>query len=92
MMYDRLLYFAVAVIISYGIYYLPEYIKKRKRRRLEPKKTVPQKNPASGKVAMLCRYSGQQLRLNVMALEAMREMSVAAAKSSNIVKIKQNRS
>lgn len=84
MMYDKLLYFAVAIIIGYSINYLVAYIKKCKRRR--PEKAAPQKRPVSEKAAMLCRYSDQCLRLNMMALEAVRELSATAAKGKKVAK------
>lgn len=74
-MYDKLLPFAVAIALFYGIQLIVQHVKKRKNR-----KSMPQKNTVS-KAAMLRQYSDQRLRLNMMALEAAREMSVAAAKN-----------
>ena len=69
MLYDKLVYLAVAIIICCTIHYLATYL--RNHKKLEKAK--------SSRVAMLCQYSGNQFRLNVMALEALREMSAAAS-------------
>ena len=75
MFYDLFLYIGLAIAIIYGICLIVKHIRNRKHRNI-----APSKKAANSRAAMLCQYSGQRLRLDVMALEAVREMSAAAAK------------
>ena len=74
MMYDKLLYFALATILAYGVHYLFMHIRKAKRQKATPEKAT------DSRAAMLCRYAGQQLSMNLMMFEAARELSAAAAR------------
>ena len=74
MMYDKLLSFALVTILAYGIHYLFAHIRKAKCRKAAPEKVK------DSKAALLCYYAGQQLHMNLMMLEAARELSAAAAK------------
>ena len=75
-MYDKLLPFAIATALFYGIQLIVQCVKKHKNR-----KSAPQQNTVS-KTAILSQYSDQRLRLNMMAMEAARQMAVSATKSS----------
>ena len=85
MIYDRLVLFAVIVIIGYCIHLIADHLRKHKRR-----KHVPQQKIMNSRAAMLWQYAGQQLWLNLMAMEAVRELSAAAAKQQGTGKSRKN--
>ena len=71
--YDVLIYITLAAILAYCTYRMIKRIRRSKRRRPVP--------PVSEKFAALCQTTGQQFRLNLMAIEAAQKMAASAARS-----------
>ena len=74
LMYDVMVYIAVAAILVYCGYRIISRFRKAKHQRPV--------QPVSEKLAALCQTTSQQFRLNLMALEAARKMADSAARSS----------
>ena len=74
LMYDVMVYIAVAAILVYCGYRIISRFRKAKHQRPV--------QPVSEKLAALCQTTSQQFRLNLMAMEAARQMAASAAKSS----------
>lgn len=73
-MYDVIGYIAFAAILVYCAYLIIKHVRRKKRRKPEP--------PVGEKFIALCQTTSQQFRLNLMAIEAARQMAASAVRSS----------
>ena len=76
-MYEVISYLALICALIYGLYLIIKHLRTMKGQR-----TAPQEIEASKKVDLLRQRSNQSLCLNLMAMEAARQMAAVAGKRS----------